>query len=200
MRTTHTTKASDHPRYSSFSWNSSIGHLDRLLFLSPCQLLILFPKLSDMLHLLASFTLLLLIPFAFAGQALGSMGFPMDLTSHLTGTLFHRDLPSATCVVDHGYEPSLMTPPDMVRTCSISFTNLPKSKDPAVDFKKALQDACFADNLKRFDCKPGQANVVKCEVGIGIFLDFQKLPHDLCIDEAVSESMEKDIKCDYHGF
>ena len=60
----------------------------------------------------------------------------------------------------------------MIRIESISFTNLSKSKNPAVNFKKILKDACFANNLKHFNYKPGQTNMVKCEVGIKVFLDF----------------------------
>ena len=111
-----------------------------------------------------------LLAFASAGlNDIGGMFPPRDLIGDIGAKAVESLLPQANaqivahCVVFYSLDSTIVPAPDMVRTVSLRITGLPEADNQVDAFKKEVEDACFADNLKEYTPR---ANLAKDEVAV----------------------------------
>jgi len=87
---------------------------------------------------------------------IGGMFPPRDLIGDIGAKAVESLLPRADtqivvrCAVDYGLNSAIVPPPDMVRIVTVRITGLPEADNHVDAFKKEVEDACFADNLKEY--------------------------------------------------
>jgi len=165
-------------------------------------------------HRQSSLLLLLTYLFAFTNAGrneIGGMFPPRDLIGDIGAKAFESLLPRAStqivvsCAVDYGLDPSILPPPDMVRTVAVSITGLPEADNHVDAFKKEVEDACLADNLAVYT---PDANLAKDEVAVRMTI---KAVLGLNTEGAAPNSCQEDAirkftglidfpSCDYLGF
>ena len=98
-----------------------------------------------------------LLAFASAGlNDIGGMFPPRDLIGDIGAKAVESLLPRAStqivviCIVEYALDSDFVPPPDMVRDVGVQITGLPEADNHIDAFKKEVEDACFADNLKEY--------------------------------------------------
>jgi len=115
---------------------------------------------SVTMHYTQTLLLLLLthlLAFTSAGlNDIGGMFPPRDLIGDIGAKAIESILPRAdtqivaSCIIDYSLDSTIVLAPDMIRTVSVQITGLPEADDHVDAFKKEVEDACFADNLKEY--------------------------------------------------
>lgn len=90
------------------------------------------------------------------------------------------------CNTDHGYDRRIATPPDMVLRARISITGLPEAGDHANDLKKAIEDACLAGNLAKYEPRPNSAkDEVAVDLQIKVIFEGEGAAPPFCVDDGI---------------
>ena len=108
----------------------------------------------------------------------------------------------ASCVVDYSLNPSIVPPPDMICNVGVRITGLPEADNQVDAFKKEVEDACFADNLKEYTPR---ANLAKDEVAVTMsikaIIDFtsEGAAPERCQEDAIKKftGLTNFSGCDY---
>jgi len=115
-----------------------------------------------------------LLAFTSAGlNDIGGMFPPRDLIGDIGAKAIESLLPRADtqivagCIVDYSLDSTIVPAPDMIRTVSVWITGLPEADNHVDAFKKEVEDACFADNLKEYT--PGE-NLGKDKVAVTMII------------------------------
>ena len=122
----------------------------------------------------AKTSLLLLLTYllAFISAGLNDIGeifLPRDLIGDIGAKAVESLLPRAStqivvnCVVDYSLDSTIVPAPDMIRNVGVRITGLPEADNHVDAFKKEVEDACFADNLKEYT---PFANLAKDEISL----------------------------------
>ena len=122
-----------------------------------------------------------LLAFTSAGlNDIGGMFPPRDLIGDIGAKAVESLLSRAStqivvsCEVDYSLSSSLVTPPDMIRSVGVRITGLPEADNHVNAFKKEIEDACFADNLKEYTPFTNLANTeVSVTMKIKAIIDFR---------------------------
>ena len=152
-----------------------------------------------------------LLAFTSAGlNDIGGMFPPRDLIGDIGAKAVESLLPRAStqivvsCEVDYSLSSSLVTPPDMIRSVGVRITGLPEADNHVNAFKKEIEDACFADNLKEYTPFANLANTeVSVTMKIKAIIDFRSegaAPRD-CQEDAIKKftGLTAFSGCDYLG-
>ena len=162
----------------------------------------------------ASLLLLLTYLLAFTsagGNEMGGMFPPRDLIGDIEAKAFESLLPRANtqivvrCAVDYGLDPSILPPPDMVRTVIVRITGLPEADNHVDAFKNEVEDACLADNLAVYTPRANLANdEVAVTMKIKAIIDFtsEGAAPGTCQEDAIRKftALTDFSSCDYLGF
>jgi len=152
-----------------------------------------------------------LLAFTSAGlNDIGGMFPPRDLIGDIGAKAVESLLPRAStqivvsCEVDYSLSSSLVPPPDMIRNVGVQITGLPEADNHVDAFKKEIEDACFADNLKEYTPFANLANnEVSVTMKIKAIIDFRSegaAPRN-CQEDAIKKftGLTAFSGCDYLG-
>ena len=157
------------------------------------------------------FLLTYLLALTSAGlNDIGGMFPPRDLIGDIGAKAVESLLPRAStqivasCVVDYSLNPSIVPLPDMICNVGVQIIGLPEADDHVDAFKKAVEDACFADNLKEYTPLGNLANdKVSVRMKIKAVLDItsEGAAPENCQEDAIRKftGLTGFSGCDYPG-
>ena len=117
-----------------------------------------------------------------------------DLETRAAASLSSRadsDSPiKVTCRVHYSEDRTIVPPPDMVRLVRVWIRGLADADDHADTFKQAVDEACFAGNIKSYEPHPNMGKnemAVDIKVHDTIELDKQDAAPLFCHDDAIKK-------------
>ena len=109
-----------------------------------------------------------------------------------------------SCEVDYSLSSSLVTPPDIIRSVGVQITGLPEADNHVDAFKKEVEDACFADNLKEYTPFANLGNdkvIVTMKIKAVIDITAEGAAPERCQEDAIRKftGLTGFSGCDYPG-